>query len=139
MATLKEAIVAILKADAQLTGAGKLGNTSLLGRSADDPFGIYFSAPAETVDLADGNYITYFVGPQSARKPRDIFINITAWGNNFEAVLERVYDLLHDATVTATDLRVLMIKFEFGGPELFDDDKKAYFRQDRFWVKGWIT
>lgn len=137
MATLKEAIVAILKADAQLTGAGKLGNTSLLGRSADDPFGIYFSAPAETVDLADGNYITYFVGAQAGYEPRSLFINITAWGNNFEAVLQRVFDLLHNATIDSTDFRTLMIKFDNAGPELFDDEKKAYFLQHRYHVKGW--
>ncbi len=139
MATLKEAIVAILKTDAQLTGAGKLGNASLLGRSAADPFGIYFANPPEKIDLADGDYITYFISVQSGRKPRDIFINITAWGNNFEAILERVYDLLHDTGITSTDFRTLMLKFDFAGPELFDDDKKCYYRQDRFWVKGWVT
>ena len=139
MATLKEAIVAILKTDAQLTAAGKLGNSSLLGRSTADPYGIYFSAPPESVDLADGNYITYFVNTQSGRKPRDIFVNITAWGNNFEAVLKRVYALLHDATVVATDFSVKMIKWDFAGPELFDSDKKCYYVQHRFWVKGWVT
>ena len=138
MATLKEAIVAILDTDAQLTAAGKLGNTSLLGRSAATPYGIYFSSPPETIDLADGNYITYFINTQAGRKPRDIFINITAWGNNFEAVLKRVYDLLHNASITATDFSVKMIKYDFSGPETFDDEKKAYFRQDRFWVKGWV-
>ncbi len=139
MATLKEAIVAILETDAQLTGAGKLGNTSLLGRSAADPFGIYFTNPPETIDLADGNYITYFVSAQGQRKPRDLFINITAWGNNFEIILKRVHDLLHDATIVSTDFRTLMLKYDFSGPELFDDDKKCYFRQDRFFAKGWVT
>ena len=137
MATLKEAIVAILQTDAQLTGAGKLGNASLLGRSSATPFGIYFGSPAEVIDLADGNYLTYFINSQAGRRPRDIFINITAWGNNFEAVMDRVYDLLHDASITATDFSVKMIKFDFAGPELFNDDIRAYSNQHRFWVKGW--
>ena len=137
MATIKEAIVAILKTDAQLTGAGKLGNTSLLGRSVADPYGIYFSAPAEVIDLDDGSYITYFVGAQAGYEPRSLFINITAWGKNFEIVLKRVFALLHEATITATDFRALMIKFDNAGPELFDDEKKAYFLQHRYHVKGW--
>ncbi len=139
MATLKEAIVAILQTDAQLTTAGKLGNTSLLGRSAATPYGVYFSAPPEAINLADGDYITYFINTQSGRKPRSIFINITAWGNNFEAVMNRVYDLLHDATIVSTDFRTLMIKWDFAGPELFDDEKESYFVQHRFFVKGWVT
>lgn len=135
MATLKGAIDAILRADAQLTGANNLG--TLLGRSATIPYGIYFSSPPKTIDIADGTYITYFLSAQSGRRPRNIFINITAWGNNYEAVLERVYDLLHDASVTATDFRVLMIKWDFASPELFDDEKKCYYNQHRFWIKGW--
>lgn len=138
MATLKEAIVAILQTDAQLTTAGKLGHTSLLGRPAASPYGVYFSAPPKVIDLADGSFLTYFVNSQAGRRPRNIFINITAWGNNFETVMSRVYALLHDASITATDFAVKMIKYDFSGPELFDDEKKCYTRQDRFWVKGWV-
>ena len=137
MATLKEAIDTILRTDGQLTTAGKLGNTSLLGRSAAEPYGIYYQAPPENIDLSDGSYITYFVNTQSGRRPRDIFVSITAWGNNFDLIMERVYDLLHDASITATDFSVKMIKWDFAMPELFDDDKKCYYVQHRFWVKGW--
>lgn len=135
MATLKEAIDAILRTDAQLTGASNLG--TLLGRSATEPYGVHFSAPPESLDIADGSYLTYFLSAQSQRRPRLLFFNITAWGNNYEAILERVYDLLHDASITATDFSVKMIKWDFASPELFDDDKKCYYNQHRFIVKGW--
>lgn len=130
MATYREAIYKILQDDAKLTGAGKLG--LLLGHSTTAPYGVYFHHPPAEPSLP---LVTYFISAQSRRFPRDIFINITAWGNNYEAVLNRIDTLLNGARLTVTDVVPLMLKGEGAGPDLWDDDLKCYYRQDRYWAK----
>jgi len=130
MATFREAIYKILQDDAKLTGAGQLG--TLLGHSATAPYGVFFHHPPAEPSLP---LITYFINAQSGRMPRDIFINVTAWGNNYEAVLNRVHTLLHDTRLTITDFVPLMLKWEGAGAELWDDDLKCYYRQDRYWAR----
>ena len=133
MASLKEAIYAILSTDAADSSVGHLGHSSLIGKASAAPYGVYFSSPPETPDVP---YLTYFVSSISGELPRDVFIAITAWGNTYEDILGRVRDLLHDAQVTADDITVLRVLQEGSGPELWDNDLKCYYRQDRYQVIG---
>jgi len=124
MAILKEYIYQLLRDDATLH--------TLLSK-AETPYGVYFMSPPAKPEFP---LITYFVGPQSGRFPRDITINITAWGNNFEAVQNRIYELLHDVVPTGiSDCTPKMLKWDWAAPELFDDDYKIYYRQDRYILK----
>ena len=135
MATLKEAIYKLLQDDAKLHNGTELG--SLLGKYATAPYGIYFTTPP--VEPAPP-VVTYFINAQAIRSQelslRDIFINITAWGANFEAVITRIYDLLNGARLTTTDFLTLMLYWDGAGPELFDEDLHCYYRQDRFFAKA---
>lgn len=117
-----------------MTGGGELGD--LLGKSAVSPYGIYFIAPPERTT----GYITYSFIAQSERKPRIIVLAITAYGNNFEAIHERIRTLLHDnkRVSCASDFSAgLMIKWDWAGPELFDDEIKQYYQQQRYMIKAW--
>ena len=60
MATLKEAIYAILSADAQLDGSSNLGDETLLAQPSTAPYGIYWRHPPENVDFNTYNVITFF-------------------------------------------------------------------------------
>lgn len=139
MATVKETLYSILQADAQLTGGGQLGD--LLGKSATTPFGIYFSSPPVE---PDPSYITYFISGKNNQKPENIFLNITAWGDNFEAILSRIRTLLDvdagknsNSFAGASDYSVKYFEFESEFPESYDDDLKAYFQTIRFRIQGW--
>ena len=131
MATMKEAFYAILKADAQLTGAGKLGN--LLGKSTVEPYGVFFGWPPTD---APTPCISYASVSQSGRLPRRQIMSVTAFGNNFEAILDIVHDLLDDAVLEATDVQPLLCVWDGRGPDLWDDDLKCYYAQDRYLLKG---
>jgi len=130
--TLRQAIYAILEADAQLHTGAELG--SLLGHYSAEPYGLYFLSPPKVPSLP---LVTYFFSAQGERKPRQLFLNITAWGDNYEAILERIYSLLSDTQITATDFSVKMLKWDWAGPELFDDDLKCYYQQHRYLCKAW--
>ena len=132
MATLKEAIATILHTDAQSAEAGSLG--VLLGYHATTkPDCVFFSNPPANPEFP---LVTFFFSGQTERFPRFFMLNITAFGSNFEAVLKRIYTLLNDASITATDYKCLMIKWDWSGPELFDDDLKVYYCQNRYLLKG---
>lgn len=136
MATLKEAIYGILSADAQLTGVDGDGNTrmgTLLGQSGTAPYGVYFMAPPDQAALP---YVTYYIPASTGRFPRTIMINFVAWGDNFEAILRRIYQLLHDAQTTSADFRAMMLKWDNGGAELWDDDLKCYYCTHTFICKA---
>lgn len=130
--TLREAIYAILEADAQLHTGTELG--SLLGHYSAEPYGLYLLSPPKTPSLP---LVTYFFSAQGERKPRELYLNITAWGDNYEAIQERIYVLLNDTQVAATDFSVKMLKWDWAGPELFDDDLKCYYQQHRYLCKAW--
>ena len=51
-------------------------------------------------------------------------------------ILERVHVLLHGATVDVTDYGFVQIKYDWSSPELYDDDFKIWYRQDRFLATG---
>jgi len=131
MATFKECIYKILQDDAKLNEAGKLG--ALLGHYSTAPYGIFFSHPPEEPDLP---LVTYFISAQTGRFPRSIFVNLTAWGDNFEAAQNRIYALLHNASIVSTDFKTLMLKWDWAGPELFGDDLKCYYQQVRYLYKA---
>lgn len=135
MATLKEAIYNILAADAQLTGADNLG--TLLGLSGTEPYGVYFRNPPADIDFTSNSVITFFVSAMTGRMPREIHLNITAWGDNFETILNRCYALLHKATLNdITDYKHLEILWDFGGPELWSDELRVYYQQQRYLIKA---
>jgi hypothetical protein len=132
MPTLREAIYTILETDAKLHTGTELG--SLLDHYGTAPYGVFFSHPPPQPDLP---LVTYSFTAQSQRFPRQSFLTITVWGNNFEAVHKRIYSLLNDALpITASDSSVKMIKWEWAGPELWDDDLKCYYQQQRYEIKG---
>lgn len=135
MATLNDEIYDILRTDEQSAVAGSLGD--LLGYNAiTKPRSIYFRNPPEKPALP---VISYFISSQVATdgstqlNPRNLFFTLTAWGDNFEAILERVFDLLQKKKeISATDFSTKAVLFDNSGPELFDEDLKIYYRADIF-------
>ena len=105
---------------------------TLLSKSAL-PYGVYFMNPPESPDFP---IITYFINAQAGRLPRDIPFMITAWGDNYEAIQDRIYTLLHNQMAEVTDYKTLFLKWDWASPEMWDDNYKVYFRQDRFLAKG---
>jgi len=138
MATLKEAIYEILETDAKDGSAGALG--SLIGMTGSAPYGVYFRNPPEGVDFGTYSILTYYISSMSGRAPaglREVYVNLTAWGDNYEQILERVYELLHEAQLTGvTDYAPLLLVWDYGGPELFDEDLRIYYQQHRYLAKA---
>lgn len=126
MATLREAIYKILSDDAKLSAAGTLGN--LLGYHATNkPNCVYFMNPPEEPELP---LLTYFISSENDNFPRTILFNFTAWGNNFEAILRRVYTLLQKKIeITATDYSTKALLFDWQSADMWDDDLKCYYKQ----------
>lgn len=134
--TLKEAIYKLLQDDAKLHTGTELG--TLLGHYSAAPYGVYFSTPPAEPSLP---LVTYFLSGQSAggnanAAERDIFVNITAWGSNFESVQNRIYTLLHNVRLSTSDYHMLLVQWDQALAELWDEQLKCYYRQDRYWLKG---
>jgi len=137
MATLRETIHGILLTDAQSAVAGSLG--VLLGYNAvNKPRCVYFRNPPEKPDFP---LVTYFSSSQVnilggvEFNPRTIIFTFTAWGNNFEAVLERIFNLLQKKKeLTPSDYSCKAILFDVSGPDMFDDDFKIYYRAENYRV-----
>lgn len=131
MATLKEALAAILQADITGGGAGSL--QTLLGYNAvSKPNCLFFSNPPDEPKLP---VLTYSIVGQTGFFPREIFFGFTAWGDSFEAILARLFTLLHKRKqITATEYSVKAVLFDASGPDLWDEDWKCYYRQDRYRV-----
>jgi len=129
MATLKEALTTIIQADITSAAAGSLG--VLLGYNAvTKPNCFFFQNPPDEPSLP---VLNYAIVTQAGFFPRDIFFGFTAWGNNFEAVLARLFALLHKRRqITATDYSVKAVLFDGSGPDLWEEDWKCYYRQDRY-------
>jgi hypothetical protein len=131
MATLREAICKIIDDDAKLTAAGTLGNLLSYNATSKPDCFIHANSP-ETPAIP---YLTYFISDETSFFPRNIFFNFTAWGNNFEAILARVYDLLHKKIeITASDYSTKAVLFEWASADLWDDDLKCYYKQARYRV-----
>jgi hypothetical protein len=132
MSTLREIIYKILNDDAKSSSSGALGD--LLGYNATTkPQCVFLSAPPKVPDIP---LLTYYVSLQTGRFPQTIYFNITAYGNNYEAVLNRVRALLDSATIAPTDYHNLMIKWDWGGPELLHEDYNCYYCQHRYILKA---
>jgi len=135
MSTLKDSISVLLAVDAQIVTSGHLGN--MLGLNAADPYGVYFRNPPADIDFESHSVITFFVDSMAGRFPRGIYFNVTAWGDNFEEILNRCYALLHNARLLGLDdYKPLMIKWDWSGPELYSDELRVYYQQQRYLIKG---
>ena len=129
MATLREAICRILDDDAKLSAAGTLGNL-LSYNATTKPDCVFFMNPPDEPKLP---LLTYFISSENNDFPRTIFFNFTAWGNNFEAILARVYDLLHKKNeITASDYSTKALLFDWQSADMWDDDLKCYYKQARY-------
>ena len=129
MATFREALYAILLADAQSAVAGSLGDL-LEYNVATKPRCVYFVNGPDKPVLP---ILTYSTIASNDAFSRTIIWGFTAWGNNFEAILKRVFDLMHKRhAITATDYSVKSMKFDGSSPDLWDENLKCYYRQDRY-------
>lgn len=134
MATLQEAIATVLNDDAKITIAGHLGN--LLGYNASTkPNCVFYQYPQADIPTP---LVSYRFSGESGRFPRNVFLDIVAWGGSFRAIQDRVWSLL-DARIgtTATDCQIKGILFESAGPELYDDDLKCHFQRSRYRLVVW--
>lgn len=135
MSTLKTEFYNILATDAQSSSAGSLG--MLLNMKSTEPYGIYFRNPPKEIDFSSYSIITYFINSMAGDFPRDIYFNVTAWGNNFEAILNRCYDLLHDTRIeNVTDYKFLKCEFNNAGAELQSELFDVYFQVNRYLIRG---
>jgi len=129
MPTLKESVYQTLRDDA----VAEIGLHTLLGK-ASMPYGVYWLSPPKTPSFP---IITYFINAQTKSDlSREIPFNITSWGSDFVAILDRVYTLLHDKSITVTDYGFVKLLYDWSSAEMFDENFKVYFRQDRFLVTG---
>ncbi|MCK5020499.1 MAG: hypothetical protein KAS32_26005 [Candidatus Peribacteraceae bacterium] len=132
MATVKSAIVALLQTDAQIDNTANLGG--LLGHVATEPYGIFYMNPPEEPDFP---CITYNELVRSGRIPVEDYLNFTVWGGDIDAIMARLYELLHDAVLGDTIvIQNVGIKWNWDGPPIFDDRYKQYTRISRFMLKG---
>lgn len=138
MATLKAAIHAVLETDAKIDNPANLGG--MLGMSGDAPYGVYFRNPPVGTDFESYSILTFFVNSMAKSGPaktRDIYISFTAWGANYETILEQVGVLLEDVDLTGvTDYKPLQLQWDHAGPELFDEELRVYYQQHRFLAKA---
>ncbi len=124
MATLNGIIYTTLRDDVTLR--------ALLGKEAD-PYGIYHLSPPKKPSFP---LISYFINAQVSNFPRQIPFMVTTWGGLI-AIKDRVFTLLHDKTIaTATDYGFLLIRYDGSSSEMFDENFKIEFRQDRFLATG---
>lgn len=132
MATLKETVFAILKADAEKTADGTLG--CLLGYNAGSKANcVFFMSPPENITLP---VLTYYVLSEGGNFPHDLYVMVTCWGGDYEAVMERVRALLHNVRIDTADFAVKMCKYEWSSADIYDDNLKVYTRRDRYWLRG---
>lgn len=129
--TLKAVICGTLKQDAQIDNPTRLGG--LLGQHNTAPYGIFFlSPPAEpTLPL-----VIYYIISESGRMPRDIMVSIGVWGGDVTAIHKRIRQLLHDVKLgEIAGGRALTCKWNWAGPDIFDQDFRTYARLERYLVK----
>lgn len=133
--TLRELIYKVLQDDAKSAVAGSLG--VLLAHTDVSPYGVYFMNPPKEPSFP---LLTYFINAESGRLPRVITLNVTAWHvkpDEVDLILARVYTLLHRQQVsltTATDFDVKRVEWNWGSPDMYDEEGKVYLRQFRFLI-----
>ncbi len=133
MNEIDEHIYKTLKADTTLR--------SLLSKVAD-PYGIYFFMPPVQPPLPIVTYRPETVINDGGinELPRQEEYLLTVYGDNFNAVLEGVYDALQNNTdlstyISVPTLSLLMLKWTWTGSVMYDENFKVYFRPSRFTVK----
>ena len=120
---------------------------TLLGHSAD-PYGVYQAMPPESLDLSTKSYVTWqFIqgvpedtdaqGDPSMRR-RHRVVSITAWSEDPDTVdsihvrVRRIMIGAYGLTKPSSLAEVHGVTFEGDGPDLFDDEKKVYFRAETY-------
>ena len=132
MATVKEAIYAILQTDAQISGSDHLGG--LLGHRSQSPYGIYFMNPPEKPDFP---LITYYEIAASGRILRVEGFNFTVWCDDYEAIHELIYDLLHKQSLgTTTGVENVVLEWNWAGPPIFDQNYNILTKIHRYLQYG---
>lgn len=134
MATLKELFWGVLATDAQSEAEGSLG--ALMGHATTTPYGVYHIQPPDKPIFP---LVTYQIIGAVNRLPRDIYVNIKAWANNYEAILERIYTLLEDQPGllgAATDFHILELRWNWAGPEVMDEEYQIWHQTHRYRLKG---
>jgi len=131
--TLQEVIATILDNDARSTASGHLGD--LLGYAVTKPDCVFYQYPQKDIPTP---LVSYRFSGESGRFPKNVFLDIVAWGGSLRAIHNRVSDLL-DARIgtTATDCQIKGILFESAGPELYDDDLKCHYQRARYRLVIW--
>lgn len=125
---LRSKLYSILTTDAIVNDPSYLGG--MLGKTTTAPYGVYYQSPPEKPDLP---VLTYNIVDSFDHFPRRLMFTFTAWGDNFDNILARVFELLHKRIeIVATDYSFKAMLFESSGPEIFDDSLKVYYRADTY-------
>ena len=132
MATLRETIYSILQVDAQMDSVGHLG--ALLDKHTAAPYGVYYMHPPE---VTESPFVTWYMNAAIGYMPKTVALNVTSWGDTFEQISQRLYDLFHmqeASFVSCSDFRVLKVRYDWSSPDRWDEDLKHYTRTDRFLI-----
>ena len=121
---LKTAIHEYLRSDSTLI--------SLLDSPTAQPYEIYKSFPKMAVKIP---FITFREIGRTGDFPTSIVFGITAWAKNPDLILNRVRTLMEKHIFSCDEFRDLCCFYEGGNQESFDEDKKCYYRQDRYLIK----
>ena len=126
MATVKELVFSTLRGDATLR--------TLLGKSAS-PYGVYPDTPPQK----NPPFPLVTVEEIEARGdfPRMAGFTVTAWHGDLDAIQGRVYDLLHNMSLTAaTDFELTELLYEFKTPHLHDGEFHVDYVIQQFALTG---
>lgn len=147
MDVIKEMLYKAIRDDDTAT----VGIRALLNQSVT-PYGVYHANLPDNVDFSSSKkYITYFqlTGLPEPEYPRHNYstmpkqetYQITAWGGDTttsnDKILARVMYLLegkHKTTNPTSDAKVFNIRWEFDGPDLWDEDYRIYYKTTRYRV-----
>lgn len=129
--SIKAAIATILDTDARSVTGVALG--ALMEYDATNRADlVFFTKSPQNVAAPK---ITYRLGSQAGFFPKRIELRVTAWGDNFAAILDRVYTLLHKrGSITTDEAYIQQVIFERSGQELYDEDLRVYYREDTYQV-----
>lgn len=141
MQKILEAIHTAMRDDTVAT----VGLRTLLGHTTA-PFGVFHKEFPEDVSFKeDKSIVIWGVLSPDAEDDSDetidmeqVVIEVTAWATNNtkkEQVLRRVKRVLKNArlvTLPTEEQEMHQIKYEGGGPDLFDDDKRINGRTDSY-------
>ena len=126
--TLKQAIYKVLQDDSKIATAGHLGN--LLVHTSQSPYGVFFINPPVKPEFP---LITYQEISAAGRMPRLDVFNFTVWGDNYEAIHELIYGLLHEkAVISDTGVYSVQLMWNWAGPVIFDEGYRIYTQVQRY-------